>query len=277
MQKQFLSKSFLMVVVVAVAACMEDPAPQNDAAPERMEELPARVTEAASQQATDTLIASAVSDSARPDEDSAQDAGRKPAEIMAFAGFEPGDVVADIGASGGYYTRIVSRIVGAEGHVYAFNSQGVADMFYKDGNPADALAAEYKNVSSVVASLSAPLFDKPLDGAMIVKFYHDSHWERFAVDTAAMNKTIFDQLKPGGTYLVIDHAAEPGSGLRDVGTLHRIDAERVKEEVIAAGFELVAESELLANAGDDYSKSVFDPGVRGKTDRFVYKFRKPVL
>lgn len=275
MRNQLLNLSVLIPAVFALTACGEKPAQQIDAAPAPMEEAASQVMENTSPQATEALIAAAVADAARPESDSAQDMGRKPADIMAFAGFKPGDVVADIGASGGYYTRIVSKIVGGEGHVYAFNSTEIDDMFYKDGNPADALAAEYENVSSIVTPLSTPFFDKPLDGAMIVKFYHDTHWDKLATDTGTMNKTIFDQLKPGGTYLVIDHSAEGGSGLRDVGTLHRIDGELVKQEVIAAGFELVAESDLLANPEDDSSKRVFDPSVRGKTDRFVYKFKKP--
>jgi predicted methyltransferase len=275
MRNQFLTLSVLIPAVFALAACGDEPAQQSDAAPKRMEEAAPQVMEKPRPRDTEALIAGAVADAARPTEDSASDMGRKPADIMAFAGFKPGDVVADIGASGGYYTRIVSKIVGGKGHVYAFNSTEIRDMFFKDGNPSDALAVQYENVSSVVTPLSTPFFEKPLDGAMIVKFYHDTHWDKLATDTGSMNKTIFDQLKPGGTYLVIDHAAEDGSGLRDAGTLHRIDAEVVKQEVIAAGFELVAESDLLANSEDDRSKSVFDPSVRGKTHRFVYKFKKP--
>lgn len=275
MRSQFLKLGVLAPLVFALAACGDESQQQSDTAPAAMDEAAPRLMEKARPQATEALIASAVADAARPKEDSALDMDRKPTDIMAFAGFKPGDVVADIGASGGYYTRIVSKIVGGEGHVYAFNSTEVVNMFLEDGNPADVLAVEYENVSSAVGPLNTPLFEKPLDGAMIVKFYHDTHWEKLATNTATMNKTIFAQLKPGGTYLIIDHAAEDGSGLRDVGTLHRIDGALVKQDVIAVGFELVAVSDILANPLDDRSKSVFDPSVRGKTNRFVYKFKKP--
>ncbi|MDC1287580.1 SAM-dependent methyltransferase [Gammaproteobacteria bacterium] len=275
MQNRFLKLAILMVAAFALSACVDEPVPQDDAAAALQEDSAPQLMEAGTAQATKALIAAAVADTARPQEDLARDTDRKPSDIMAFAGFKPGDVVADIGASGGYYTRILSTIVGGEGHVYAFNSKEVADMFYADANPSDVVAMEYENVTSVVGPLSTPRFDKPLDGALIVKFYHDSHWENLATNTATMNETIFDQLKPGGTYLIIDHAAQDGSGLRDVGTMHRIDGALVKQEAIAAGFELLAESDLLANPQDDRTKAVFDPSVRGKTDRFVYIFRKP--
>jgi predicted methyltransferase len=276
-RKQWRNPVVFLSVVTLLAACGGESKQEGASAPAAMEDGATKVMESAPSQAAprEELIAAAVAHEARPESDLAQDAGRKPAEVLAFAAFEPGDVVADIGASRGYYTRLVSGVVGEEGLVYAFNPQEVADMFFKDGNPSDAVAADYTNVVSIVAPFSKPEFERPLDAVMIVKFYHDSHYDKFATDTATMNETIFEQLKPGGTYLIIDHAAEPGSGLRDVGTMHRIDAELVREEVTAAGFEFVAESDLLANPDDDHSKGVFDASVRGQTDRFILKFRKP--
>ena len=272
--RRFIFGAMVPLAFVLIA-CGEDPTQQSDAASAPMEQAAPQPQDKADAPTRESLIAAAVADDARPEEDKARDADRKPAEVMAFSGIGPGDVVADIGASGGYYTRILSQIVGDEGLVYAFNAKEVVDSFFQDGNPSEALAAEYANVLSAVSPLSTPTFDKPLDAAIIVLFYHDSHWDRLATDTATMNKTIFDQLKPGGTYFILDHSAEDGSGLRDVGTIHRIDAAVVKQEVMDAGFEFVAESDVLKHPEDDRTKSVFDASIRGKTDRFIYKFKKP--
>jgi predicted methyltransferase len=103
--------------------------------------------------------------------------------------------------------------------------------------------------------------------------YHDLH--NFPVDVVAFNRTILDSLKPGGLYVVLDHSAPAGSGLADTKTLHRIDADVVKQEVTAAGFEFVGASDVLANAADSRTAAVFDPSIRGKTDQFILKFRKP--
>ena len=209
-----------------------------------------------------------------PAEDKERDDNRKPGDVIAFAGTKPGDVIVDLASSGGYYTRILSGVVGPEGKVYAWNATEFAS-FLGDTNPADALAESYDNVVSRMESFNAPTFPEPLDAAYIVINYHDVIWDRIDADVDAMNKAIFEALKPGGTYLIVDHAAEAGSGIRDVGTLHRIDPASVMEGVLAAGFELDAESDILANPDDDKSVGVFDASIRGKTDRFIYKFRKP--
>jgi predicted methyltransferase len=119
--------------------------------------------------------------------------------------------------------------------------------------------------------LKAP---EPVDLIWTSQNYHDLH--NFpGLDVAVFNQLVFEALKPGGTYLVLDHAAEPGSGVRDTATLHRIDAETVKKEVLAAGFVFVGSSDLLRQADDPHAVKVFDPSVRGKTDQFILKFRKP--
>src|SRR5450631_449539 len=226
----------------------------------------------------DTITA-AIADASRPDTDKQRDANRKPAETLAFAGVKAGDRVAELLPGAGYFTRLFSKVVGAGGHVYALVPAPQPDA------PADALdraarvkaiAADpnYSNVSVVVepfAQLKAP---EPMDLIWTSQNYHDLH--NFpGVDVAVFNQLVFEALKPGGTYLVLDHAAEPGSGARDTGTLHRIDAETVKKEVLAAGFVFVGSSELLRQPGDSRSVKVFDPSIRGKTDQFIFKFRKP--
>jgi predicted methyltransferase len=224
-------------------------------------------------------IAAAVADANRPDGDKQRDANRKPAETLAFAGVKPGDQVAELLPGGGYFTRIFSKLVGASGHVYALvpapspNAPPDAPDFAARVK-AIAVDPNYSNVSVVVEPFSQLKAPEPVDLVWTSQNYHDLH--NFpGVDVAVFNQLVFDALKPGGIYLILDHAAEPGSGTRDTATLHRIDAETVKKEVLAAGFVLVGGSDLLRQPGDAHAVKVFDPSVRGKTDQFILKFRKP--
>lgn len=238
--------------------------------------LPFGGTIAADQQ---DVIAAAIADSARPEADRQQDVDRKPVEVLGFTGIKPGDKVADFIPGGGYVTRLFAKVVGKEGHVYAV----VPDELLKMRDTADAgvkaIAADaaYGNVSVVHAPVNSFAATEPLDLVWTSMNYHDLHLKFFGpADLAAVNKAIFNALKPGGVYIVLDHAAAAGSGLRDADTLHRIDPEAVKKEVLAAGFELAGQSDVLANPADDHSAKVFDPAIRGKTDKFILKFRKPV-
>lgn len=224
-------------------------------------------------------IAAALADASRPDADRQRDSNRKPAETLAFAGLKPGDVVAELLPGGGYFTRIFSKAVGPAGHVYALVPAPSPDA------PADvpdfaarvkAIAADpnYSNVSVVVQSFSQLKAPVPVDLVWTSQNYHDFH--NFpGLDVGIFNQLVFDALKPGGIYLISDHAAEPGAGTRDTATLHRIDAETVKKEVLAAGFVLVGSSELLRHPDDSHGVKVFDPSIRGRTDQFILKFRKP--
>jgi predicted methyltransferase len=225
------------------------------------------------------FITAAIADSNRPDADRQRDANRKPAETLAFAGVKPGDQIAELLPGGGYFTRIFSKAVGSKGHVYALVPAPVADA------PADvpdfaarvkAIAADpnYANVSVVVEPFSELKAPAPVDLVWTSQNYHDLH--NFpGLDVTVFNQMVFGALKPGGIYLILDHAAEPGSGARDTSTLHRIDAEIVKKEVLAAGFVFVGSSDILRQPGDTHAVKVFDPSVRGKTDQFMLKFRKP--
>lgn len=224
-------------------------------------------------------IAAAVADSSRPEADKARDANRKPGETLAFTGVRPGAQIAELLPGGGYFTRIFSKAVGSSGHVYAVVPAPVADA------PADAvdfaarvraIAADpnYANVSVVVEPFSQLSVPVPVDLVWTSQNYHDLH--NFpGLDVGIFNKLVFDDLKSGGIYLVLDHTAEAGSGGRDTKTLHRIDPETVKKEVLAAGFVFVGASNLLHQPGDNPKVKVFDPTVRGKTDQFILKFRKP--
>jgi predicted methyltransferase len=224
-------------------------------------------------------IAAAVADSSRPDADKTRDANRKPAETLAFTGVKPGAQVAELLPGGGYFTRLFSKAVGSSGHVYALVPAPLADA------PADvpdfaarvkAIAADpnYANVSVVVEPFSKLAVPVPVDLVWTSQNYHDLH--NFpGLDVGVFNKMVFDDLKPGGIYLILDHTAEEGSGGRDTKTLHRIDPETVKKEVLAAGFVFVGSSNLLRQPSDNRSLKVFDPSVRGKTDQFILKFRRP--
>ncbi|HEY2446149.1 MAG TPA: class I SAM-dependent methyltransferase [Rhizomicrobium sp.] len=222
-------------------------------------------------------IAAAVADPARPAADKARDANRKPAECLAFAGIKSGDRVADLIPGSGYFTRLFSKAVGPKGYVYSFFPSDI-DAIYKKHNltippPADP---NFSNVSYIHAPIAKFVTPERLDLVWTSQNYHDLHNKMFGpADIAMVNKAIFDSLKPGGIFIVLDHAAERGSGLRDTDTLHRIDEAAVKKEVETAGFKLVAESQVLRNPADTHKVAVFDPSIRGKTDQFILKFRKP--
>jgi len=226
----------------------------------------------------DDIISAAIANPHRPDSDRKQDANRKSLEVLKFTGVKPGDKVADFIPGRGYVTRLFSKIVGKSGHVYAVVPE---ELFGEMRNPSaavDAIASDsaYGNVSVLKVPVNALKAPEPLDMVWTSMNYHDLHLKFFGpADLAKVNKSIFNALKPGGLYIVLDHAAAPGSGVRDTGTLHRIDPAVVKKEVLAAGFELVAESDALHNPADDHTLTVFNPAIRGKTDKFIFKFRKP--
>ncbi len=225
------------------------------------------------------VIAAAVSDAARPEADRQRDAERKPADTLAFAGVKPGDSVAELIPGGGYFTRLLSKLVGPKGHVYAIaparRPDAPADTPDRSlGAKAVAADPNYSNVSVLVEPIKSVTVPAPVDLVWTSQNYHDVH-NVPDIDMVAFNKSVFDALKAGGVYLVIDHAAQAGSGARDTSTLHRIDPQIVKSEVLAAGFVLDSQSELLGHATDAHTAAVFDPSVRGKTDQFILKFRKP--
>lgn len=232
------------------------------------------VPAAAQAAAVPAYIDKAVADSHRPEADTKRDANRKPGETLAFTGVKPGDKVADFIPSSGYFTRIFAKVVGPKGHVYALTHP---DWGAEEVDPAKAIAADpaYGNVTALNAKINDFAAPEKLDIFWTSQNYHDLYNGDPVVDVPAFNRRVFDALKPGGLYIVLDQSAEPGSGLRDTKTLHRIDAATVKADVLAAGFIFVAESKVLANPADDRKTKVFDPVIRGKTDQFIYKFRKP--
>jgi predicted methyltransferase len=220
--------------------------------------------------------------SATPDttlaRDTATDARRHGPEIAAFAGLKAGDKVIDLIPGGGYWTRTFARIVGPTGHVYGVWAKQYAQEAATDVRNYDALARNprFGNVSASIQPATELKATEPVDLVFTSQNYHD-YPDKFmgSLDPAIFNKLAFAALKPGGILLIIDHAAAAGSGMRDTETLHRIDPAIVRKQVEAAGFEFVGESKLLANPDDSHTKAVFDKSIRGRTDQFIYKFRKP--
>ena len=222
-------------------------------------------------------LAAALADKERPASDTARDPARKPGELLAWAGVKPGDKVADLIMGGGYFTRILSVAVGANGHVYAYQPDEFVRFQASYGEDQKKVAGAYANVTAVNGTLGGLDLPDGLDMVLTVQNYHDLHLTPFPADTAAkVNAEVFRSLKPGGVYLVVDHVAAPGSGLDAAMKVHRIEPSIVRREVEAAGFRLEAESPLLHDAADAHTAGVFDPAIRGKTDQFVMKFRKPM-
>ena len=228
---------------------------------------------------TSTLIAAAVADASRPDPDVARDAERKPAQTLAFSGIRPGDQVADYVADSGYFTRLFNDVVGPTGHVYAVEPTA----FFRFGHFVKAVAelqdyaVTHPTVTvTIAAALEGAKFPEKLDLFWISRNYHDLH-DGFMgpVDISAFNRAVYAALKPGGLYVILDHSAARGAPANVTETLHRIESSTVRREVEAAGFEFDSESPVLANPADPRSARVFDQSIRGHTDQFILKFRKP--
>jgi predicted methyltransferase len=219
---------------------------------------------------TPAYIKSAVESATRTPEQKARDANRKPAELLLLSGVKPNDRVIEFASAGQYFTPMISDIVGPKGMVYMF------DLPYTEtraGAASRAFVASHPNSRYELIDYNVLELPQNIDVVFNVLYYHDLPLNK--IDTAALNAKILKALKPGGIFFVVDHNAEAGSGTRDTQKLHRIDPAIIRQEVSAAGFELVEESRLLAHPGDDHTLMVFSPGLRGMTDQSVFKFRKP--
>lgn len=222
-------------------------------------------------------ITAAVADPNRPAEDVARDANRRPAEMLAFAQVAPGQRVADLLPGGGYFTRMFSSAVGSEGRVYGIiPPQQAANTAQPPAINAIAADPNYANVEAVVSSFTSFEVGEPLDLVWTAQNYHDLHLTRLNVDVGAVNVAIYNALKPGGLYVIVDHSALAGAPVGETAdTLHRIDQAIVRREVEQAGFVFEGEDNSLRNTEDARTLNVFDPAIRGHTDQFVMRFRKP--
>jgi predicted methyltransferase len=223
-------------------------------------------------------IKDAIAATDRSVDDRMLDAGREPGEVLNFFKLAPGQKVGELFAGGGYTSELMARVIGDSGKLWSQNTKEIMDKFARKPWTERAAKPVMKNVVGVELPADAPFPPeaKDLDLVITILNYHDFVWQK--VDTAKMNKAVFDALKPGGIYAIVDHSAAKGSGIRDVETLHRIDEEVVKKEVTAAGFVLDGESDVLRRADDkmDWSTSPRVAGEkRGTSDRFTLRFVKP--
>jgi predicted methyltransferase len=207
--------------------------------------------------------------------DALTDPALKGPEVIAFMGLKPGSKVADIVA--GRFVRAESAAVGPKGKVYAVMPAEVIKAHPEvEGMLKAGAAAPGSNIEVLTPPINEMKLPKGLDVVFIRQNYHDLY-DKFMgpADVPAFNKAVYAALKPGGVFVILDHAAAPGAPDNVTETLHRIDEARVKADMAKAGFKLDAESKILANPADDHSKMVFNPAIRGKTDQFLLKFRKP--
>ncbi|WP_437900945.1 class I SAM-dependent methyltransferase [Sorangium sp. So ce124] len=282
----------LALALTALAGCSASPpaAPPPTAAPPAQPDAPPAAAAPASGGAAASTPPPATSvdvpaalravvDAAdRADADRALDAGRKPAEMLAFFGIQPGMKVAELAAGGGYSAELLARAVGPGGVVYAQNNRFVLERFAEKPWSERLKKPVMKPVVRVDRELDDPLPPeaRDLDAVFLVLFYHDTVW--MEADRAAMNRAVFRALKPGGVFAIVDHAGRAGTGVTEVKTLHRIEEKIVREEIERAGFRLAAEATFLRSAADtrDWNASPMVAGEkRGTSDRFVLKFVKP--
>ena len=230
--------------------------------------------------AMDLAIAEALANPARPESDRVKDALRRPDQVLAFFEISPGMTVLDLFSGGGYYTEILSGTVGPDGRVVAHNNTAYINYAASEIEPrfSDGHLANVDRVTMEASELTfAPA---SFDAALLILTWHDFYyvdpengWP--AVDEPALTSVLCEAMKPGAVLGVVDHVAAEGSDVRETAqNLHRIDPARIKADLADSCFEFVAEANFLRTSTDDYSKPMFDPEVRGKTDRVVYKFRR---
>lgn len=224
-------------------------------------------------------IAAAVAKTTRPEADRVRDPLRRPGDILAFAGVKKGDVVVDFWPGGGYFTRLFSAAVGPRGTVFAVSPQELVDKF---GDRAKAGMERLKgdpntpNVTGLFVPAAQFGVGQQVDIVFTMQNYHDLHAKFMeGTDVAAYNRAVFASLKPGGVYIVGDHAAAPGSDVSSSETLHRIDPAIVRREVEAAGFVYVRSLDVLRRSDDPHTARIFEDSIHDRTDRFILKFRKP--
>jgi predicted methyltransferase len=263
--------SLLFSLVVTTGGCKKEEPPPPPAKPVDAAVAKVEPPDAAPVDPIQAILTAAD----RTEEDRKEDEARKPADLLKFMAVKPGSKVADLGAGGGYLTELLVRAVGPEGTVYAQNNKGIIEKFVKEAWPARLARPVNAKVVRVEREFDDPLPPeaKDLDLVTMSFIYHDLVWLK--VDRDKFNKKVFDALKPGGAYIVLDHSAADGAGSKVAEKLHRIEKKLVVDEISKAGFKLDSEADFLINKDDSRAANVFDAAIRGKTDRFVLKFVKP--
>ena len=265
---------------LALAGCRTTPAEPPTASPNAAPTPAASTAEPQAPAAplTRAQVEAIVAAEDRDPDDRQADARRAPVELLLFIGVAPGMKLADLGAGFGYTTELLARAVGPTGKVYGQNPKFVLERFAEKGWSARLGKPVMANVVRVDREFVDPLPPElhDLDAVVNVLFYHDFEW--MAVDRAAHNAAIFRALRPGGVYVIVDHSAKEGAGASGSQTLHRIEEKLVREELAAAGFELVEEADFLRNPSDtrDWNALPWQNGREELSDKFVLKFRKPI-
>ncbi len=233
-------------------------------------------TPIAAQTKISPAIKTALADSGRPEKDVARDAARHPGEMLTFAGIKPGMNVADFMMGGGYFTPILAKTVGPKGHVYAYQAAEFIKFRPAYGDEQKAAVTGYANVTPLNMGLAEIAFPAPLDAIITVQNYHDLYLSFGGPDFAQkVTKRLYDSLKPGGVLLVVDHVANTDPEFKAPNTIHRIDPAAARTAIEKAGFKYAGSSPLLVDAADPHTANVFDPSIRGKTDQFIFLFKKP--
>jgi predicted methyltransferase len=264
------------IFLVAILVGCGQPEPEAPAAAPESAAQPMPAPEPEMEmEATPLDLAALLADASRSDEDKARDAGRKPVEVLAFLGIEPGMDVIDLMAASGWYSEVLSLAVGPEGSVTAQNPPWM--LAFRDGAYGTELSARIDGRLANVTRLDSTWeqlaqMDDRFDAALSALNLHDAYYLESPEAAAQFAAAVYAVLKPGGVFGVIDHV---GNAESDNKPLHRIDKARAIEIMTGAGFVLEDESDMLANPDDDHTQSVFSEGIRGKTDRFLLKFRKP--
>ncbi len=266
----------MILFAIFLAACNQQSSEHHESPAAEQAGEPATGT---TSEPDSSLYLAAVANEARPEADRARDAGRKPAKVLEFLGIRQNMHVLDMFSGGGYYTEIIASVVGDGGSVVAHSNEAylqfVGDEFH-DRYANDRLA----NASVLMAENNElSLEPESFDAIMLVLSFHDLYYEAPdrgwpKIEVGPFLAELYEGVKPGGIVGVVDHYAAAGASSETGNTVHRIDPAIVIAEMQAAGFELDAQSDLLRNPDDDHSKLVFDPEVRGKTDRFVMRFKK---
>ncbi|MES1201281.1 MAG: methyltransferase [Pseudomonadota bacterium] len=214
-------------------------------------------------------ITAAIASPRRPADDTAQDATRHPAETLALSGVKTGWKIGEILTGEGYFTRLFSLAVGPSGHVFTIVRPHASQYEHP-------VAEDMGNVTTVIAQYTNFTFPEPVDLVFTARNYHDLQIKSYTMgEPVDMDRAAFAALKPGGYYVVIDHSAIAGSVVDQAHPLHRGDQDAIRREIESVGFVYDGESQMLRNPADPRTQNVFDPAIRGHTDQFFMRFKKP--